>query len=222
MRWYVIGAIVLVLLLGGAGYYYAYVQNAPSGGGVACTLEAKLCPDGSYVGRVPPSCNFSPCPGATSTPTTGAPVVGAGEHCGGFIRNAPVCAAGLRCALNTSRPDTGGTCVADNSGGTSQKTGVSGIVMLGPTCPVEQNPPQPGCADKPYATMVVLFRATDPVHAYAISRSASDGTFSFSAPPGSYTLGAGESNLPRCNHPNVTVPAAGYATTTISCDTGIR
>jgi hypothetical protein len=30
---------------------------------VACTLEVKECPDGSFVGRVPPSCEFAPCPG---------------------------------------------------------------------------------------------------------------------------------------------------------------
>ena len=29
---------------------------------IACTMEALLCPDGSYVGRVPPSCEFAPCP----------------------------------------------------------------------------------------------------------------------------------------------------------------
>lgn len=29
---------------------------------VACTLEAKICPDGSAVGRVGPSCEFAPCP----------------------------------------------------------------------------------------------------------------------------------------------------------------
>lgn len=34
---------------------------------VACTLEAKLCPDGSSVGRVPPNCEFAPCP--TIVPT---------------------------------------------------------------------------------------------------------------------------------------------------------
>lgn len=28
-----------------------------------CTQDAKLCPDGSYVSRVPPSCAFAPCPG---------------------------------------------------------------------------------------------------------------------------------------------------------------
>ena len=30
---------------------------------VFCTMDAKLCPDGSYVGRVAPDCAFAPCPG---------------------------------------------------------------------------------------------------------------------------------------------------------------
>lgn len=37
----------------------------PGGGnsdGVACTEEAKLCPDGSAVGRSGPTCEFEPCP----------------------------------------------------------------------------------------------------------------------------------------------------------------
>ena len=40
-------------------------------GGTACTLEAKLCPDGSAVGREGPNCEFAACPAqkqATSTP----------------------------------------------------------------------------------------------------------------------------------------------------------
>lgn len=28
----------------------------------ACTQEAKQCPDGSYVGRIGPNCEFAPCP----------------------------------------------------------------------------------------------------------------------------------------------------------------
>ncbi|MEQ1739088.1 MAG: hypothetical protein ABL884_04195 [Methyloglobulus sp.] len=28
-----------------------------------CTQDVKLCPDGSYVSRVGPSCSFAPCPG---------------------------------------------------------------------------------------------------------------------------------------------------------------
>lgn len=31
--------------------------------GKACTLEAKICPDGSSVGRSAPDCQFAPCPG---------------------------------------------------------------------------------------------------------------------------------------------------------------
>lgn len=30
---------------------------------VACTMEAKICPDGSAVGRTGPNCEFAPCPG---------------------------------------------------------------------------------------------------------------------------------------------------------------
>lgn len=29
---------------------------------VECTMEAKLCPDGSYVGRSGPLCQFEACP----------------------------------------------------------------------------------------------------------------------------------------------------------------
>ena len=32
-------------------------------GSWACTADAMECPDGSYVGRVPPYCLFAPCPG---------------------------------------------------------------------------------------------------------------------------------------------------------------
>lgn len=34
----------------------------PNPGGIACTQEAKLCPDGSYVGRTEPNCEFAACP----------------------------------------------------------------------------------------------------------------------------------------------------------------
>jgi len=37
-------------------------QNIP----VACTEEAKICPDGSAVGRVLPDCEFAPCPNTTA------------------------------------------------------------------------------------------------------------------------------------------------------------
>jgi hypothetical protein len=41
--------------------------------GVACTMEAKECPDGSWVGRTGPSCAFAACPIASTTPAKPAP-----------------------------------------------------------------------------------------------------------------------------------------------------
>jgi hypothetical protein len=32
---------------------------------IACTADAKLCPDGSAVGRTGPNCEFAPCPEET-------------------------------------------------------------------------------------------------------------------------------------------------------------
>ncbi len=37
-------------------------QGPSSGEPVACTLEAKICPDGSAVGRTGPNCEFAACP----------------------------------------------------------------------------------------------------------------------------------------------------------------
>ena len=34
---------------------------------VACTMDAKACPDGSYVGRIAPNCEFAACPETAST-----------------------------------------------------------------------------------------------------------------------------------------------------------
>jgi hypothetical protein len=34
----------------------------PSSTPKACTMEAKICPDGSAVGRSGPNCEFAPCP----------------------------------------------------------------------------------------------------------------------------------------------------------------
>ncbi len=52
-------ALAALLLLTGAG---CTAQNKNPQTPVACTMEAKQCPDGSYVGRTGPNCEFSPCP----------------------------------------------------------------------------------------------------------------------------------------------------------------
>ena len=29
---------------------------------VVCAMDVRQCPDGTYVGRIPPDCEFAPCP----------------------------------------------------------------------------------------------------------------------------------------------------------------
>jgi hypothetical protein len=53
-------------------------MNSSSSAPVACTQEAKLCPDGSYVGRSGPACAFAACPAVsslTATSTTTEPMI---------------------------------------------------------------------------------------------------------------------------------------------------
>ena len=58
--------IAMVILLVGAVAVYAYNEKflAPVPVTTACTEEAKVCPDGSSVGRTGPNCEFTPCPTA--------------------------------------------------------------------------------------------------------------------------------------------------------------
>jgi hypothetical protein len=69
----------------------------------ACTLEAKVCPDGSLVGRAGPNCQFVPCPTA---------VPGGKTFCGGIA--GVKCSKGYRCQMDGQYPDAGGTCVRDS------------------------------------------------------------------------------------------------------------
>lgn len=50
--------MLTAVVLAAAVYYFWEVRKKP----LVCTMEAKLCSDGSYVGRVPPKCDFAPCP----------------------------------------------------------------------------------------------------------------------------------------------------------------
>jgi len=52
--------IIVGFLFSGGGIYYFWIKNSQEP--VACTQEAKLCPDGSYVGRTGPNCEFDECP----------------------------------------------------------------------------------------------------------------------------------------------------------------
>ncbi len=58
----ILGIVLLLGIIGGV-YFWGTRKNVivpitPK----ACTQEAKICPDGSSVGRTGPNCEFSPCP----------------------------------------------------------------------------------------------------------------------------------------------------------------
>lgn len=59
----IIGIAILVIL----GCVYFVIQDKEPeleiGAGVVCTSEAKQCPNGTYVGRSGPKCEFTKCPG---------------------------------------------------------------------------------------------------------------------------------------------------------------
>jgi hypothetical protein len=56
-------AIISILLIGGGAiYFYLPKQKGGENRKVFCTQEAKLCSDGSYVSRTAPNCEFQMCP----------------------------------------------------------------------------------------------------------------------------------------------------------------
>lgn len=86
--------LVLSVLTGVTGYYLGKKFASPTlppvpppastvsptkePEGVFCTMDAKICPDGSAVGRMPPKCEFAPCP-ASSKPSSSSPSSAATE-----------------------------------------------------------------------------------------------------------------------------------------------
>jgi hypothetical protein len=65
-----IASILIFLIIAGVlaagGAYYFWSKNNQKQ--VACTMEARICPDGSAVGRTGPNCEFAACPESISLP----------------------------------------------------------------------------------------------------------------------------------------------------------
>jgi hypothetical protein len=70
-KFFVLTFVVAVFVVGILLYIYnpdgVEYKNPNEPKPAFCTADAKLCPDGSYVGRIAPSCDFAPCP-ETGTP----------------------------------------------------------------------------------------------------------------------------------------------------------
>jgi hypothetical protein len=81
MKNILIGIAVVILIIAGVMWYQSQravviepgtnatttvTTTATTTGPVACTMDAKACPDGSFVGRAGPKCEFTPCPNVNS------------------------------------------------------------------------------------------------------------------------------------------------------------
>lgn len=99
-----------------------------------------------------------------------------------------------------------------------------GTVWLGPTCPVVMDPPDPQCADKPYATSLAL-TTSDGTRVIKTFSSDEEGRFNIEVPPGQYVIrSAADGNiLPYCQSNGILdVPISNSIEVQVSCDTGIR
>lgn len=111
-----------------------------------------------------------------------------------------------------------------STGDQEPDSGISGLVSLGPQCPVEEqaNP----CADEPAARAKVTVSEQPPGEAYgagpvvATTVTDDDGTFRVAVAPGDYvvTSDAGMS----CEFMDAHVTAGTYTEVQVPCDTGIR
>lgn len=65
------GGVILVFVI--IMFVIGRPITSPTEEPVACTMDARQCPDGSYVGRVAPFCEFAECPALGSTSQKAAP-----------------------------------------------------------------------------------------------------------------------------------------------------
>jgi hypothetical protein len=98
-------------------------------------------------------------------------------------------------------------------------SGISGRVLLGPTCPVEQAGQSP-CVT-PYSAVLVVTDAED--REVARTTAAQDGTFRIALAPGDYVVVPQPGDpFPQAQPLDVTVVPGSFADIEINYDTGIR
>ena len=101
-------------------------------------------------------------------------------------------------------------------------SGVRGTVTAGPVCPVQMDPPDPSCADRPIAAQLTLSRGSQGGGVVARGSSGADGTFMIRVAPGHYTLSATSRDAMQCTPQPVDVGPDDFTGVLVHCDTGIR
>jgi hypothetical protein len=110
---------------------------------------------------------------------------------------------------------------------TAGESGIEGIVLAGPTCPVERA--DSPCPDRPVSLRIGVFPVRSGINTppQLTFTSGEDGRFRVAVPPGMYVLetACGPQSctpLPQLKPAAVAVQAGRYTDVTLSADTGIR
>ena len=104
------------------------------------------------------------------------------------------------------------------------ESGVTGVVHLGPQCPVESSTDP--CDEQPASGVIVVVSEQIPGDAYvageevARTTTSADGTFTVTLAPGDYVVTA-EAGM-SCELMDARVVRGAYAQVDVPCDTGIR
>ena len=115
-------------------------------------------------------------------------------------------------------------CGAEAPAAAPTTSGVTGLVHLGPQCPVERE--DEPCDDEPAANVTVTVSVQIPGDAYVSGQvvarvtTGPDGGFRIAVTPGDYVVTA-EAGM-SCELMDAHVTNGGYADVDIACDTGIR
>ncbi len=179
--------------------------------GVACTMEAKLCPGGSYVGRTGPNCEFASCPSTSS----GSSTDNGGVVCAQDVRE---CSDGS--FVNRVAPSC--NFAACPSSGSKVEGTLTGKVSIGPLCPVESidHPcTRPGFYASHQITLSAFLKKTIYINLQE------DGSFSAQVPAGTYELNLTECTFMGCSRvlpQTVTIKSNQATEVNLNIDTGIR
>lgn len=220
---YTVAALILGLgfLIMGALVYGTVLQQSPV---VSCTTEAKMCADGSAVGRSGPLCEFALCPdmvtdGSSSTIEVIVPPVISPQVC---TKDAKICPDGS--SVGRSGPTCSFAPCPPSDPVTESWGTIVGKVELSPVCPVERIPPDPKCAPQPHAATFILL-TSDQTKTVKTFSSNAEGKFMVDVPAGKYIIqpSPNPSPFPRCSASEILiVPVNDSVAVTLYCDTGIR
>ena len=104
---------------------------------------------------------------------------------------------------------------------TPQNSGINGIILIGPGCPVQTIPPKSECADKSFQAKVLIKNSFGLIVGEFVSKI--DGTFEVPLSAGTYVLEPQSPNeLPRGEIQTVIVQQNKFTQITINYDSGIR